>query len=236
LSREISCPHCNRKLSVRDELVGKRLACPQCKGKFDIPAEAVESPADDTEGDFFDSLSAATPAQAARPAGRSPATPQKLKKAGAKGGAPAARLRRLAGPGGLKGIPPLAWYIAGGAAAAILLIAIVVAATHATPGGRKKAGVVKYGLSEAKRRQIFEELFRSVDQGGEEKATKNDWPKIAAGYKIDAAVLQKILDEGFDAGWEQPGFNNYTAEMKMNRVEWLKKHNQQQHLDSGGRR
>jgi hypothetical protein len=100
--------------------------------------------------------------------------------------------------------------------------------------GKTKTGVVKFGLSEAKRRQAFEEAVRSVDQAGEERAKKDEWPKIAAAYKIDGDKLAQILEEGFDAGWEQPAFNGYTAEMKARRVDWLKKRNQRQ-MGAGGR-
>jgi hypothetical protein len=136
----------------------------------------------------------------------------------------------------LKDIPRLAWYIGGGVAAAILLIVIVGFAFRGHSRGKTKTGVVKYGLSEAKRRQAFEEAVRSVDQAGEEKAKKNEWPKIAAGYKIDGDKLAQILEEGFDAGWEQPAFNGYTAEMKARRVDWLKKRNERQMGAAGGRR
>jgi hypothetical protein len=250
VSREIPCPHCQRKLSVRDELVGKRLACPQCKGEFQVPAEEPADAAGGPDLGFLDSLST-SPAAAARPAaGSSAAGPQKPKKQPAQ--KPAAKQRSPAGrpspwagvAANLKAVPRRAWYIGGGAAVAILLIIIVVMVIGGPSGGKRSAGGKKrkpgpvlYGLSEVKRQHIFEELVRSIDQAGEEKAKKNEWPKIAAAYKLDSGILEKIVEEGLDnSDWLLPATENYTIQTKTNRVEWLKKHNTKQISAATGRR
>jgi hypothetical protein len=63
----VVCPHCQRQLSVKDELAGKRLSCPQCKGLFvapeleipeAVPADPPEAIAlDEPERSGFDFLS-----------------------------------------------------------------------------------------------------------------------------------------------------------------------------------
>ena len=35
----VSCPNCEKKLAVKDELKGRALVCPQCKGRFSVPAD-----------------------------------------------------------------------------------------------------------------------------------------------------------------------------------------------------
>jgi hypothetical protein len=81
LSQVISCPNCEKKLSLRDELKGRTLVCPQCKGRFTAPsdetpeAEAAavgtpleEEPAPSGSGSdmsFLDDI-AASPAPAAK--------------------------------------------------------------------------------------------------------------------------------------------------------------------------
>ena len=41
MSQSILCPHCQRQLSIRDELAGKRLSCPHCKKPFLAPAVKI---------------------------------------------------------------------------------------------------------------------------------------------------------------------------------------------------
>jgi hypothetical protein len=37
MTQSVACPHCQRQLSIKDELAGNRLACPHCKGVFVAP-------------------------------------------------------------------------------------------------------------------------------------------------------------------------------------------------------
>jgi hypothetical protein len=137
-----------------------------------------------------------------------------------------------------KGLPLLGWYIGGGIAAAVLLIVVAVMMTQAACGGGKgKDANVKFGLTESKRRLIFQRLVEAVDQVGEEEAKRTRWPKIEAEYGIDADKREKILDEGFNSSsFLLPATEHYTAQTKANRVGWLKKRNQQQGgLSPGGR-
>jgi hypothetical protein len=102
-------------------------------------------------------------------------------------------------------------------------------ATGAGQEGFPRAANTKYGLSEAKRRLIFQELVKAIDRFGEEAAKTNEWPRIVAEYKIDGDILERILDEGLDnSGWLLPPTANYTAQTKYNRVEWLRKRNKHQ--------
>jgi hypothetical protein len=129
-------------------------------------------------------------------------------------------------------VPLLAWYIGGGAAAAVLLIVVAVMVTGgACGGGKGKNANVKFGLSEGKRKLIFEELIKAVDQGGEAEAKKTLWPRIEAEYGIDADKREKILEEGFNnPKWLLPSIDHYTAQTKANRRDWLRGRNQQQDL------
>ena len=42
VSQVIACPHCDKKLTLRDELKGRPLICPKCKGRFTAPADEPE--------------------------------------------------------------------------------------------------------------------------------------------------------------------------------------------------
>ena len=103
---------------------------------------------------------------------------------------------------------------------------------HATAAGQEgfpKAANTKYGLSEAERRLIFQELVRAIDRFGEEAAKTNEWPRITAKYRIDGDILETIVEEGLDnRDWLLPATESYTIQTKMNRVEWLKKRNRHQ--------
>lgn len=40
----ITCPHCQSRLSLRDELVGKRIRCPRCQQILEIQPASGSSP------------------------------------------------------------------------------------------------------------------------------------------------------------------------------------------------
>jgi hypothetical protein len=46
---KFNCPHCQRALSVKDHLAGKRAACPSCKQVLVIPAPSAAAPAENLE-------------------------------------------------------------------------------------------------------------------------------------------------------------------------------------------
>ena len=119
----------------------------------------------------------------------------------------------------------IGWYIGGGVAC-IALLAILVGVMASSGGGGGKSLDVKFGLSKGSRQRLFQEMIEAVDKMGETKAKSTEWPKIAAEYKVELPIAQKILDEGFDAGWVQPSIDHYTAEAKANHVEWIKRRGQ----------
>ena len=49
MTQSVACPHCQRQLSLRDDLAGKRLACPHCKGEFLAPLPVAIIPLDRPE-------------------------------------------------------------------------------------------------------------------------------------------------------------------------------------------
>ena len=236
MSRVISCPQCQRKLSVRSEFQGRRLACPKCKAKFEVSEESDSSAADDPtnelalepepgEADFFAGLGSASPP--AKPAAAKPQAATGKKAAAAKAKAAAARAkaaRRTAVAAGRqkwRAVPLTTWYIATGAAA-VVVIAVAIALLY--EGQTSGRGSIKWGLGERRRCDIYFDAMRAIDTYGMGDTCKKEWRRIAADAGIDMDILGKILDEGFDSKctWGQPSFANYDAEKKAHRMEWIK--------------
>ncbi len=241
MSRVISCPQCQRKLSVRSEFQGRRLACPKCKATFEVSEEAESAPADDPtngldiepeggETDFFaDLASASLPARptAAKSAAAKPQAAAGKKAAAAKAKPAAAKAktvlrtaaarRQKSKTRSLKG-----WYIGGGVAG-VLLVVVAIALLW-TEGGASGHGSIKWGLGEGTRRDIYFDMMRAVDTYGMGDTSKKEWNRIAGDAGIDMDTMAKILDEGFDSKctWGQPSFANYDATKKANRMEWIK--------------
>ncbi|MGA2619246.1 MAG: hypothetical protein ABSF26_16685 [Thermoguttaceae bacterium] len=224
VSRVISCPQCQRKLSVRSEFQGRRLACPKCKATFEVPEESGSDPADDPtnelaiepesgETDFFADLSSAS-----LPVKKPAAAKAKTARARAK---PAPRTVAAPGRQKSKARSLKAWYIGGGVAAMLLVaLAIVLLYEGETSGG----GSVKWGLGEGTRCRIYHEMIRAIDAYGMGDTSKKEWKRIAADEGIDMDIMARILDEGFDpkCKWLLPEFANYDAEKKAHRMEWIK--------------
>jgi serine/threonine protein kinase len=81
---DYSCPHCQARVKVRDELAGQRILCPQCAHDQEVPRDA--------RGDATGSLPSAGPSEAqARSAGDATISPLPHPPAGADGGTVAAR-------------------------------------------------------------------------------------------------------------------------------------------------
>ena len=185
--------------------------------------------------DFLSSLpgkSSSSPAK--KPAPSRPSAPAR---------APAVSLR----VGGSE-ISPMVLYVGGGAAALVLLIILIAVGVSMTSSGKSASSnqpnkvdhksrfnlpaaaphvaVAKYGLSEKQRQQMFCDLMEAVDKYGMGERCKKEWLSIGADQKLSPDIVKKILQEGFDDGWEQPKFSNYTVKSKYNRLEWIKKRNE----------
>ena len=72
----MDCPHCGKKLKIRDELVGKTARCPHCRGAIPVqrPAAAEREQTDQDEDDLSDIFGSAPAAPKPTP-GATPATP-----------------------------------------------------------------------------------------------------------------------------------------------------------------
>jgi hypothetical protein len=210
VSRVITCPHCQKKLSVKDDFQGRRLACPQCKGTFDAPSDGSAGAAAGPEADFFAGLGAGdagggkkSASGKAAVAARTPAGPSRSKtKAG-------------------KPNPLLGVYIAGGVGA-VVIIAVLASMMSSGPSPKP----TKWGLTEGQRLHVFQDAIRAVDEFGMGESCKKDWKQLEEKAKITDEALKAILEEGFKAGWEQPEWGNYDATKKSHRMEWTKRRNE----------
>lgn len=71
------CPHCQKNLKVRDELVGRTARCPHCRGAISVQRPAAPEPEqqeeeEETGFDFFAAAAAASKGGAATPAPAAP--------------------------------------------------------------------------------------------------------------------------------------------------------------------
>lgn len=305
----IPCPHCEKKIAVRSELAGKRLACPHCKQIFEAPvpeAEPIEEevpvaavepfsapstqPQEDHglsdlanligQGeekkpqavkknalldDFLgggngseDSTVNEQPAESSSDEiitlglnagqGEPEPTPDTGDDLGFLGGvqsrssqpsksstarAPATAVRTAATPQAnqksyakKKAAPPIGLYIGGGVAGVVLLIGLIayVASLSSAPGGKGSSkadpGVVKWGLAERERKHVFCDLLQAIDRNGQNDTCRREWKGIQTEHKINDDVTEKILNEGFDTGWEQPAPAG-SANAHRHRIDWI---------------
>ena len=213
MSRVIACPHCQKKLSIKGDSPGRRLACPQCKGTFETPAAASEESAPAPETDFFAGLgtdgggsTGAKKTSSAAPTPRTPVRPVR----------PKVKANSIN--------PLLGVYIAGGVAT-IVIVAVLIGMMSS--GGTRKPQNIKWGLKERQRLHIFQEAIEAVDNFGMGDMCKREWKRIESDAGIDDNVLKQILEEGFAAkNWELPSFANFDATKKSHRMEWIKKRNE----------
>ena len=80
MSEVVTCPNCDKKLTLKDELKGRALVCPECKNQFTPP---VADGFDTTSGedpapggshmDFLNNLASAPGPAAAKAATKAPA-------------------------------------------------------------------------------------------------------------------------------------------------------------------
>ncbi len=233
MAEAISCPHCDRKISLRAELAGQRVVCPHCKAPFVAPgfdasedqAAAASRPAAAAAaggGDFFADLSGAAPRTGASRSTASPSRPPARPPARATG----RPTRRGAARKGPKKAP-VEFYVLGGFAALIALLVVVVVAVkfsgeEAKPAANNAEGM-KFGLTEPQRRQFFFKLVEAVDDFGTGDKCRAQWSELQKTYGVDDSATAKILDEGFDAGfgasfWPQP--DNTTPAGKVRFKTW----------------
>jgi hypothetical protein len=242
----VSCPKCEKRLAVKDELKGRTLVCPQCKGRFSVPADdtpkdrlidvAVDPPATGGGMDFLHNLgpssitsdkssgpSFATANPASRPTnGR--ATPS------------TAAVARAAGRAKKQAAQMKVIYIGGGIAAIVAVLLIVVAVAlngmggGAGGGGAKKDENIRFNLTETQRKQLFSDMFHAVDVNGPTKTCRDVWRRLGGELKLNDSQISAVLQEGLDDGWEQPALEvTQDQKQKTNRRDWIRVMNETGH-------
>ncbi len=129
--------------------------------------------------------------------------------------------------GSKKTDPMMQYYILGGIGAAVVLFVVaVIALGGSSPPQTSGNDNVRFGLPESRRKVIFEQFIKSVDNYGMSKACVTEWRETGTQYKLGDKEIEQLIAEGFDAGWLMPSADSVTASKKMNRVEWIKKRNE----------
>jgi hypothetical protein len=230
----VSCPKCEKRLAVKDELKGRPLVCPQCKGRFSVPADespVIESPADDGGVGFLDDLGPASFGAAKSTGATAPAT---------SGARPAARTTapamnsasRAVTRAKKKAAEKTMIFIGGGIAAAVLIAILAIVIVSSQGGGaaktkEQKPEIIRFGLADSVRHKLFKEMITAVDENGITAACKQKWYRLADEYKLDRSHLKDILDEGFlRDDWDQPAPAAITNKNRATRMEWIgQRHN-----------
>ena len=242
MSQVITCPKCDKKLALRDELKGRALICPQCKGRFTAPADGPQPATDGfgaTSGEahspggsamaFLDNLAPATGLVTAKTVAKTLAPAR----ASAGGGGPAASAatRVAAGRAKQKEDQTMMIYIGTGIAVTVLVVILIAAALMkkdpTSSGGGGKKNTIRFNMTDSSRHQLFNELFTAVDQYGISKECKEEWFRLADSYKLDRKNIKDILAEGFDReDWSQPPPAHVTNKTRGTRMDWIgKRHN-----------
>jgi uncharacterized protein YbaR (Trm112 family) len=234
----VSCPNCEKRLAVKDELKGRALVCPQCKGRFSVPADdaqkdellgVAEDPAATGGGmDFLHNLgpssvgatkgngqTSALAYSAQRPTIGRPAVSSSA------AARTAGRVKKQADQKKLIGI-------GGGIAAAILIVIVASLAFNGAGGGggekAKEVEDIRFGLKESDRIQLFQRLVRAVDERGISKSCKDEWYRLADEYKLDRKNIKDLLEEGFsfkNSKWVLPEATS-TAKNRAVRMDWIR--------------
>jgi hypothetical protein len=239
----VSCPKCEKRLAVKDELKGRALVCPQCKGRFSVPTDDApkddlldvveDAPASGGGMDFLHSLgpssvgAAKGNGQTSAPAysAQRPANSRPAVSVGAAARA-SGRVKKQADQ--MKMI-----YIGGGIAAALLIVIVTALAISGAGGGggngrTKEPEDIRFGLSESTRIELFQKLVSAVDNRGISKSCKDDWLRLADEYKLDRKNLKDLLEEGFsfkNSKWVLPEATS-TAKNRAVRMDWIaQRHN-----------
>jgi hypothetical protein len=253
MGQPVACPNCQRKLSIRPDLEGKRVVCPSCKTAF-FPGEANGDGAADADSLATES---AVPGMEFLLSGAKPGTSEKR----ASGEKQPAKVESGSAdrPKGKK--KPLELYVAGGVIGAVLVIAMVcviiwwpkrekvkekesekkgfaIAAVEkpkavVPPPVKEEPPVTLYGLEEDKRKRLFYLLIKAVDKHGMSTACKKEWEAIFKEYGVDSETGLKILEEGFTkisrpgkSQWPQPDFDKANRSVQNPRRDWIKKRNE----------
>ncbi len=216
---------------------GRALICPQCKNQFTVPTGETEAAAKElgTTADevspggsdmaFFDNLASGPGRAAAKTVAKTPAAGRP----GHPAGHPVFRVgvaaaRTAAGRAKNKSDQMMLVYIGGGVAATVLVVVLIAVAMSPKGGsgkGKKKNEVVRFGLADSTRHQLFNKMITAVDDNGITKACKEEWFRLADEYKLDRKNLKDILDEGFDRkDWDQPAPAHITNKTRGTRMEW----------------
>lgn len=216
MSQVITCPHCEKKLALKDELQGRDLICPQCRSRFAAPA-GEQQPAADA---FFDNLaSAAGPVTATTKtsaSGRSGAAMRST--------ATQAEARTMTGRAKKKKDQMMLVYIGGGIAAVVVVfILIALAMPHKDVTGSGGNKNMRFGMTESQRKRFFGELFHAVDELGPNKECRDEWRQLGSKWNLSDQQISEIRKEGMDRGWEQPAIPATTDQkQKTNRREWIR--------------
>ena len=230
MSQVITCPNCEKKLALKDELKGRTLICPQCRGRFTPPAD--EAPAPGGSGiSFLDSLTPTPGATTAKAATKTPAVGTRPATTGASASPAVSAAARAAASREKKQKDQfLLMCIGGGVAVAIMVVVMIVVAMSpggsggGGGGGKKKFEKILFGMSDSDRHKLFNEMFLAVDQYGITKACKEEWFRLADEHKLDRKYLKDILNEGFDRkDWDQPAPAHITNQTRGARMEWIGK-------------
>jgi hypothetical protein len=237
----VSCPNCEKRLAVKDELKGRALVCPQCKSRFSVPTDDApkndllnvkeDSPATGGGMDFLHSLgpssvgaakgngqTSAPDYSAQRPASSRPAVSSSAT-------ARAGRVKKQAEQ--MKMI-----YVGGGVAAALLIVVVAFAMFGqgnggGGAGGKKKDENIRFNLTEIQRRQLFSEMLHAVDVNGQTKTCRDIWRRLGAELKLNDSQISEVLKEGLDSDWEQPALEvTQDQKNKTNRRDWIRVINQ----------
>jgi hypothetical protein len=223
------CFHCQQKVAFKAELAGRRLVCPHCKQAFVAPSAVPTSTAETDATDAAESSEpeidsqlflSEFPPKSSTSAAKTPAAASGK---GAVGGTATSAK---------KAQRPLGLYIGlgvGGAVVVIgLLIALVMSLTGGGIGGNQD---IRYGLTRAKRKQVFMDLVTAADKhpAGDvrwREIRDKAWGDVKKQYGIDVETAEKILDEGFTSDWKQPAPAG-TAAGRMGRIAWIGKRTQE---------
>ncbi len=241
----ITCPNCDKKLALREELKGRALICPQCKGRFTAPSDEPQmevsvfdttsneaSSANDSAMDFLDSLgSSPNPAAGKTTAKNStstrPATASRASIADAASPTASGASRAAASRARKKNDQRMFFYIGGGVMAAVLVV-VLVAIAALSDNVKQKNENIRFGLTDSIRHQLFSKMILAVDEHGISKDCKEEWFRLADEYRLDRNHVKDVLDEGFDRkDWDQPQLVvTMDQKQKHNRQEWIATRNE----------
>ncbi len=242
----VSCPKCEKRLAVKDELKGRTLVCPQCKGRFTVPADdgpidgllnvIDEPPATGGGMDFLHSLG---PSSVSAAKGNGQTTVPAYSAQRSANGRPAvssSATARAAGRGKKQADQMKIIYIGGGIAAAVLIVIVTALAINgassgnSSGGGTKKDENVRFNLTETQRRQLFSDMLHAVDVNGATKTCRDVWRRLGGELKLTDSQISAVLKEGLDSGWDQPALEvTQDQKQKTNRRDWIRAMNESGH-------